>query len=128
MNRTVRRLLICVGLSICLLQAPTVNGGGEEFENLEFFLDQYLKETQDPSQRGQIMDRYTIKALGLLYKQNAELIRLNGEALKALQQLVGGQGREIMALEHQIRELRNEMKGRFGSPASSGAPSEGPRE
>lgn len=125
MDRKWITILVCLGFFVSLGQVPCVQGAGEEFENLEFFLDQYIKETQDGAQRSQIMDRYAIKALGLLYRQNAELIRLSGETLKALQQLVEGQEKEIRALEHQIRELRNELKGPIGGTAQGGALSTG---
>jgi hypothetical protein len=117
--------LVSIGVLVSLLAASAVQAAGEDFENLEFFLDQYLKESQDPVQRSQIIERYTVKALGLLYRQNAELIRLNTELLRAVQQLADGQGKDMRTLEYEIREMRNDIKGRVGSTAPSEPPPRG---
>jgi hypothetical protein len=53
-----------------------VYSANDDYESLEFFLDQAPKRTKDGDQRAEILNRYLIKALGLVYRQNQELIRL----------------------------------------------------
>ena len=82
---------------------------GDEYENLEFFLERALKKTEPLDQRNEILNQYTIKALGLLYKQNNELIRLNRKILFTLEELLRVENEGKRGLENQLRELRNQQ-------------------
>jgi len=96
---------------ICSVATPSwVVGGEEDFEKMEFLLDKVLKATDDPSQRVQILSRFVIKSMGLIYKQNNELLRLNREKIKILRNLLNEEKEEKEKLEFQIRELRNQMQ------------------
>ena len=66
-------LALVVLLSMASFPAK-VSGATDEYESLEFFLDQALKRVKDPEKRAEILNRYLIKALGLVYQQNQELL------------------------------------------------------
>ena len=74
-QKTAAILAIVVILSMVVFPAQSY-GANDDYESLEFFLDQALKRTKDPDKRGEILSRYLIKALGLVYRQNEELVRL----------------------------------------------------
>jgi biopolymer transport protein ExbB/TolQ len=76
----------------------------DEYESLEFFLDQALKQTKDADQRTEILNRYLIKALGLVYRQNKELIRLQRQTLDAMQELRDTEKKEMRELEIQLQK------------------------
>jgi hypothetical protein len=106
-----RLFIICflVGNLFVFLSSSPARGAGDEYENLEFFLERTLKETEMPDQRNEILNRYAIKALGLLYKQNNELINLNRKILMTMEQLLRVENEERRELENQLRELRNQL-------------------
>jgi len=56
-------LALVVLLSMASFPAK-VSGATDEYESLEFFLDQSLKREKDPEKRAEILNRYLIKALG----------------------------------------------------------------
>lgn len=62
-------------------------GGSDDFQNLEFFLERALKNSKDSTERNEVINRYLLKALALVYQQNKEQIRLDREALNVLKQL-----------------------------------------
>jgi len=80
-----------------------VHSSNDEYESLEFFLDQALKRTEDADQRAETLNRYLIKALGLVYRQNKELIRLQRQSLKAMQELRDTEKKEMRELEIQMQ-------------------------
>ena len=104
---------------ICLMAAfflanlwalpPCALAGSDEYENLEFFLDRALKQTKDSDERLQILNRYTIKMLGLIYRQNQELLRLNRETIGTLQKILQVESEEKKELERQLREMQNQL-------------------
>ena len=67
-------------------------------------LDQALKRAKDPEKRAEILNRYLIKALGLVYQQNQELIRLQRQLLDATQELRDIKKKEIREMEIQIQK------------------------
>jgi hypothetical protein len=79
-------------------------GATDEYDSLQFFLDQALKRTEDSKQRAEILNRYLIKALGLLYQQNQELIRLQRQTLEAVQELRDTEKKELRELEIQLHK------------------------
>ncbi|UCG13859.1 MAG: hypothetical protein JSU72_05145 [Deltaproteobacteria bacterium] len=102
----IRRVSIVVAAVLLLgLTAVPANtfGANDDFESLEFFLDQSLQRTNDPSQRMEILNRYMIKALGLLYRQNQELLRLRRESLNALQDIQELESERKKELERQLQ-------------------------
>ncbi len=76
---------------LCLMSLAAfpvhVSGGSDDFQSLEFFLDKSLKKARSSTERNEISNRYLIKALGLVYQQNKEQIRLNRETLQVLREL-----------------------------------------
>jgi hypothetical protein len=50
--------------------------GSDDFQNLEFFLKRALKTSKDSTERNEVINRYLLKALALVYQQNKEQIRL----------------------------------------------------
>jgi hypothetical protein len=76
----------------------------DDYESLQFFLDQSLKRAKDPDKRAEILNRYLIKALGLIYQQNQELIRLQRQALDAVQELRDTEKKELRELEIQLQK------------------------
>ena len=76
----------------------------DEYESLEFFLDQALKQTKDADERTEILNRYLIKALGLVYRQNKELIRLQRQTLDAMQELRDTEKKEMRDLEIRMQK------------------------
>ncbi len=62
-------------------------GASDDFQNLEFFLERALKTSKDSTERNEVINRYLLKALALVYQQNKEQIRLDREALNVLKQL-----------------------------------------
>ena len=56
-------------------------GGSDDFQNLEFFLERALKNSKDSTERNEVINRYLLKALALVYQQNKEQVRLDREAL-----------------------------------------------
>ena len=81
-----------------------VYSANDEYESLEFFLDQALKRTENGEQRAEILNRYLIKALGLVYKQNKELIRLQRQILDAVQELRDTEKKEMREMEIQMQK------------------------
>jgi hypothetical protein len=96
-------LAFVVILSMVALPAK-VYSTNDEYESLEFFLDQALKRTEDGDQRTEILNRYLIKALGLVYQQNKELIRLQRQTLDALQELRDTEKKELREMEIQLQK------------------------
>jgi hypothetical protein len=96
-------LTLVIILSMVALPAK-VYSANDEYESLEFFLDQALKRTEDADQRAEILDRYLIKALGLVYRQNKELIRLQRQTLDAMQELRDTEKKELREMEIQMQK------------------------
>lgn len=96
-------LALLVVLAMVAVRVPRA-GASNDFETLEFFLDQSLQRTKDHAERSEILNRYLIKALGLVYEQNQELIRLNRETLKTLEELREIEGKEARELEIQLQK------------------------
>ena len=96
-------LAFVVILSMAALPAK-VYSINDEYESLEFFLDQALKQTKDADERTEILNRYLIKALGLVYRQNKELIRLQRQTLDAMQELRDTEKKEMRELEIQLQK------------------------
>ena len=96
-------LAFVVILSMTALPAK-VYSANDEYESLEFFLDQALKQTKDADERTEILNRYLIKALGLVYRQNKELIRLQRQTLDAMQELRDTEKKEMRELEIQLQK------------------------
>ena len=96
-------LAFVVILSIMALPLQ-VCSANDEYESLEFFLDQALKRTKDADKRAEILNRYHIKALGLLYQQNKELIRLQRQALDAMKELQDTEKKEMREMEIQMHK------------------------
>ena len=91
-------LALVVLLSMSSFPAK-VYGAADEYESLEFFLDQSLKREKDPARRAETLNRYLIKALGLVYHQNQELIRLQRQLLDATKELRDIEKKEIREME-----------------------------
>jgi hypothetical protein len=91
-------LALVVLLSMASFPAK-VSAAADEYESLEFFLDQSLKREKDPEKRAEILNRYLIKALGLVYRQNQELIRLQRQVLDATKELRDIEKKEIREME-----------------------------
>ena len=83
-----------------------VYGAADEYESLEFFLDQSLKREKDPEKRAEILNRYLIKALALIYRQNQEFIRLQRQLLNATKELRDIEKKETREME--IRMQKNQ--------------------
>jgi hypothetical protein len=81
-----------------------VYGASDEYESLEIFLDQSLKRVKDPEKRAEILNRYLIKALGLVYQQNQELIRLQRQLLDATRELRDIEKKELREMEIQMHK------------------------
>ena len=96
-------LAFVVILSIMALPVQ-VYSANDDYESLEFFLDQALKRTKDGDQRAEILNRYLIKALGLVYRQNQELIRLQRQTLDAMQELRDTEKKEMREMEIQMQK------------------------
>jgi hypothetical protein len=80
--------MLALVVLLCISSFPgETYGAADEYESLEFFLDQSLKREKDPEKRAEILNRYLIKALGLVYQQNQELIRLQRQLLDATKEL-----------------------------------------
>ena len=62
-------------------------GGSGDFQNLEFFLEQALTDSKDSTEPNEVINRYLLKALALVYQQNKEQVRLDREAFNVLKQL-----------------------------------------
>jgi hypothetical protein len=91
-------LALVVLLSVSSFPAK-VYGAADEYESLEFFLDQSLKREKGPEKRVEILNRYLIKALGLVYQQNQELIRLQRQLLDATKELRDIEKKEMREME-----------------------------
>ncbi len=96
-------LALVVLLSMASFPAK-VYGAGDEYESLEFFLDQSLKCVKYPEKRAEILNRYLIKALGLVYQQNQELIRLQRQLLGATKELRDIEKKELREMEIQMHK------------------------
>ena len=96
-------LAFVVILSIIALPVQ-IYSANDDYESLEFFLDQALKRTKDGDQRAEILNRYLIKALGLVYRQNQELIRLQRQTLDAMQELRDTEKKEMREMEIQMQK------------------------
>jgi hypothetical protein len=96
-------LALVVVLSISSFPAK-VYGAADEYESLEFFLDQSLKREKDPEKRAEVLNRYLIKALGLVYQQNQELIRLQRQLLEATKELRDIEKKEMREMEIQMQK------------------------
>ena len=103
MQKATAILAFVVILSMAALPAK-VYSINDEYESLEFFLDQALKQTKDADERTEILNRYLIKALGLVYRQNKELIRLQRHMLDAMQELRDTEKKEMRELEIQLQK------------------------
>jgi len=96
-------LALVVVLSISSFSAK-VYGAADEYESLEFFLDQSLKREKDPEKRAEVLNRYLIKALGLIYQQNQVLIRLQRQLLEATKELRDIEKKEMREMEIQMQK------------------------
>ena len=96
-------LAFVVILSMAALPAK-VYSANDEYESLEFFLDQALKRTKDADERTEILNSYLIKALGLVYRQNKELIRLQRQTLDAMQEQGDTEKKEMRDLEIRMQK------------------------
>ena len=96
-------LAIVVILSMVVFPAKSYSAN-DDYESLEFFLDQALKRTKDPDKRAEILNRYLIKALGLVYQQNKELIRLQRQSLDAMKELRDTEKKEMREREIQMHK------------------------
>jgi hypothetical protein len=96
-------LALVVLLSMASFPAK-VYGASDEYESLEIFLDQSLKRVKDPEKRAEILNRYLIKALGLVYQQNQELIRLQRQLLDATRELRDIEKKELREMEIQMHK------------------------
>jgi hypothetical protein len=47
-------------------------GASDDFQNLAFFLERALKTSKDSTERNEVINRYLLKALALVYQQNKE--------------------------------------------------------
>ena len=97
-QKTTAILAIVVILSMVVFPAK-IYSANDEYESLEFFLDQALKRTKDPDKRAEILNRYLIKALGLVYQQNKELIRIQRQSLDAMKDLRDTEKKEMREME-----------------------------
>ena len=102
MRRKVTAILALVVILSMAVFPVNVCNSSDEYESLEFFLDQALKRTDDVNQRAEIVNRYLIKALGLIYRQNIELIRLQRQTMEAMQELRDTEKKEMRELEIQL--------------------------
>ena len=96
-------LALVVLLSMSSFPAK-VYGAADEYESLEFFLDQSLKREKDPEKRAEILNRHLIKALGLVYQQNQELIRLQRQLLDTSKELRDIEKKETREMEIQMQK------------------------
>ena len=104
MRRTaVAIFTLVIGLNMAFFPMK-LYGATDKYESLQFFLDQALKRTEDSKERAEILNRYLIKALGLLYQQNQELIRLQRQTLDAMQDLRDTEKKEMRELEIQLHK------------------------
>jgi hypothetical protein len=97
-RKAIAFLALVAILSTAALPAR-VCGSNDEYESLEFFLEQTLKRTKGSDQRAEVLNRYLIKALGLIYRQNKELIRLQRQTLDAMVELRDTEKKEMGELE-----------------------------
>ena len=98
-------LAIVVILGMVVFPAKSYSAN-DDYESLEFFLDQALKRTKDPDKRAEILNRYLIKALGLVYQQNKELIRLQRQSLDAMKELRDTEKKEMREREIQMHKAQ----------------------
>ena len=96
-------LALVVLLSMSSFPAK-VYSAADEYESLEFFLDQSLKREKDPEKRAEILNRHLIKALGLVYQQNQELIRLQRQLLDSTKELRDIEKKETREMEIQMQK------------------------
>ena len=106
MRKTAIAMLTLVVLSSLTTLPAETYGASDEYETLEFFLDQSLKRTEDPNKRAEVLNRYLIKALGLVYRQNQELIRLQRQTLEAAQELLETEKKESRELEIRLQKMQ----------------------
>ena len=104
MKRKATAILVFVVIWSMAALPAKVYSANDEYESLEFFLDQALKRTENADQRAEMLNRYLIKALGLVYRQNKELIRLQRQTLDALQELRDTEKKEMRELEIQLQK------------------------
>ena len=104
MRRKAKAILAFVVLLSLMALPLQVYSANDEYESLEFFLDQALKRTEDGEQRAEILNRYLIKALGLVYRQNKELIRIQRQTLDAVQELRDTEKKEMREMEIQMQK------------------------
>ena len=104
MRRKVPAILALVVILSMAVFPVKVCSSTDEYESLEFFLDQALKRTDNLNQRAEILNRYLIKALGLIYRQNNELIRLQRQTMEAMQELRDIEKKEMRELEIQLQK------------------------
>ena len=104
MRRKVTAILALVVILSMAVFPVNVCNSSDEYESLEFFLDQALKRTDDVNQRTEIVNRYLIKALGLIYRQNKELIRLQRQTMEAMQELRDTEKKEMRELEIHLQK------------------------
>ena len=102
MRRKATAILALVVILSMAVFPVKVCSSTDEYESLEFFLDQALKRTDNLNQRAEILNRYLIKALGLIYRQNNELIRLQRQTMEAMQELRDTEKKEMRELEIQL--------------------------
>ncbi len=104
MRQTATAILALVILLSMTAFPAKLYSANDEYESLEFFLDQALKRTKDPNKRAEILNRYLIKALGLVYRQNQELIRLQRQTLDAMKELRDTEKKEMREMEIQMQK------------------------
>ncbi len=104
MKQTAITILALVVLLTMAAFPAKLHGANDDYETLEFFLDQSLKRTKDSGQRTEILNRYLIKALGLVYQQNKELILLQRQTLSAMKELKEIERKEAREMEIQMQK------------------------
>ena len=102
MKRIASVALVAV-LFMALPGSPVhVSAASDDFQNLEFFLERSLKKAKNSSERNEIINRFLLKALALVYQQNQEQIRLDRDALKVLKELRDVKIKEARELERYL--------------------------
>ena len=86
-TRRAANIILVVACVVGIAFPVQLFGGSDDFQDLEFFLERALKNSKDSTERNEVINRYLLKALALVYQQNKEQIRLDREALNVLKQL-----------------------------------------
>jgi len=97
--KRVASIIVVVVCFLALAFPVRLLGASDDFQNLEFFLERALKTSKDSTERNEVINRYLLKALALVYQQNKEQIRLDREALNVLKQLRDAEVKKTRELE-----------------------------